>query len=266
MAEGSEPGAIVSMTTIPSRLPFVADAVERLLAQSLQEIDVRLYLPTACRRTATRYVLPERLTALSESAPNFSIHWTRADFGPATKLLGPLDDLRGQRPAPRIPVITVDDDVVLEPHALEELVEASVRHPGEALGFTGASGDDFVHAEQLAAAGLPYAIRSTLGGYRSILYPVEVLDDSLFGDYAAVSESCDAFLDDDHLFAWNLARRGITRRVIATRYPGPGSTFNFELFALPDSITHGPDGGASVWASHQCLQEYYVRKGWSFPP
>jgi hypothetical protein len=224
-----------------------------------------LYIPIACHRTGCGYEVPDRLTARTKSDSRFTIRPIATDYGPATKLVGPYEDLKQRAWSEKACVITVDDDVVLERHAIEELVEASARYPDEALGFMGVSGNDFVHAEQLSARGLPHATPSILGGYRSILYPLRILDDTLVEDYDAVRADCPTFLDDDHLFAWNLARRGITRRVIATRHSGPNRAFNFRLLDLPDAITHGPDDGAAVLRSHRSLIEYYRARRWPIP-
>lgn len=253
---------VVSMTTIPSRVGLIDSVIDALLEQSYRDIDFRLYIPVACRRTGGRYEVPDQLAARASEDARFTIRRIATDYGPATKLLGACEDLSSPDCSLTTCVITVDDDILLESHAIEELVEASGRYPGEALGFMGVSGDRFVHAEQLSAHGLPHATPSVLGGYRSVLYPFQILDDSLFEDYARVQARCPPFLDDDHLFAWNLARRGITRRVLATRHPGPEHGLNIRFLNLPDALSGGPDGGAAVMRSHRCLAEYYRCRGW----
>jgi hypothetical protein len=117
----------------------------------------------------------------------------------------------------------------------------------------------------LAAQGLLDQSVSVLGGYRAVLYPAAAFDDSLFSDYFAAARRCTPFVDDDHLFAWNLARRGIGRRVIATDHPGPSFGLNVELLDRPDPIHFGADAGLAAEASHRCLAEYYGSNGWDFP-
>jgi hypothetical protein len=254
---------IVSMTTIPSRIGLIEPVIESLLAQTYRDFELRLYIPTMCSRTGGRYELPEPLVTRTRDDPRFTIRLLDRDYGPATKLLGPLEDgLSGQDAC----VITVDDDVLLEEHAIEELVEASQLYPDDALGFMGVSAEDYIHAEQLAAGGLPHATPSILGGYRSVLYPASVLDGSLIEDFEALSACSSTAIDDDRLFAWNLARRGVTRRVIATRHPGPDFGLNCALLEFPDPLTNGADGGDAVMVSRRRLMDYYSSKGWSFPP
>jgi hypothetical protein len=256
---------VVSMTTIPSRVGLIDGVIEALLDQTHRDIDFRLYIPVACDRTGRGYDVPDRLAARAMEDARFRIRRIATDYGPATKLLAAYEELSSRDCSLTACVITVDDDILLESHAIEELAEASSRYPGEALGFMGVSGDEFVHAEQLSANGLRHATPSVLGGYRSVLYPLQILDDSLFEDYAGVRARCRTFLDDDHLFAWNLARRGITRRVLATRHPGPEHGLNIRFLNLPDAVSKGPDRGAAVMRSHRCLVEYYRCRGWSFP-
>jgi hypothetical protein len=264
-ADAESRHVIVSMTTIPSRIGLIDPVIGALLAQTHVDFELRLYIPITCGRTGLRYEIPDWLTARTHDDRRFTIRRLATDYGPATKLLGPQMDLAEDGASEETCVITVDDDVLLDPHAIEELVEGSARYPDEALGFMGVSAEEFIHAEQLAAEGLQHATPSILGGYRSILYPLRVLDGSLIEDYEGVRALCPTFLDDDRLFGWNLARRGVTRRVIATRHPGRDFTLNCRLLELPEAITFGPDGGAAVMESRRFLSDYYTGNGWRFP-
>jgi GT2 family glycosyltransferase len=247
---------MVSMTTIPSRLPHCTHALDRLLGQSVTDFDLELYLPEVCARTGEHYQVPPELSGYGGK---LAVRRIATDYGPATKLLGPLAMVLERGDEDRRAVITVDDDVLLEPHAIEELLDAATRHPHTALGFMGVSGGHFVHAEAVAANGLSHVPVDVLGGYRAVLYPVDVLDRSLFADLDALSERVGPFLDDDHLIGWNLARRGIPRAVVATRHPGPRHALNVELLDLPDAITADP---SSAQRAHQALTDYYKAMRW----
>lgn len=264
MAELTHPRypLIVGMTTIPSRLPFLGATLECILGQSFTDFNLHLYMPRVCRRTNERYEVPDYLGSYGD---RLNICHMDTDYGPATKLLGPLQTIVAEASPERDWVITVDDDVLLERHAIEELVAATRWHPRTAIGFMGVSAGDFIHAETLAAQGVSHASVSILGGYRGILYPVGVLDQTLLGDHAAADKRCGPFLDDDHLIAWNLARRGIPRHVIATRHPGPGYALNVQLLTLPEAITFGSDDGRAVHDCHRALIEYYKEMRWEFP-
>lgn len=239
---------------MPWRVPLLDAVLDNLLTQTLVDFDVHLYIPPVCRRTGEAYPF----TDLRE--PRIRLRPVATDYGPATKLLGPCDELRSGGLGGVDVVVTVDDDVLLERHAVEELVHAATRFEG-ALGFMGVSEGQFVHSEHLRAQGLEASSVGVLGGYRAVLYPIEVLDDSLLDDYRAVAATCDPFLDDDNLFSWNLARRGIARRVIATAHPGSDFTLNATLLDLSGPVT----ASGEVDASHEALIAYYGRNRWPHP-
>ncbi|MCU1447882.1 MAG: hypothetical protein JWP02_52 [Acidimicrobiales bacterium] len=255
---------LVSLTTVPWRGRFLGAVLDSLMAQTCTDVDVHLFIPAACARTNEAYVLPDKLLARAASEPRLSIRRIPTDYGPATKLLAPYEE-RLSGDGRHGPIITVDDDVLLEAHAIEELLEAHARHPDDALGFMGASDGRFVHAEQLAARGVDHTPAAILGGYRGVLYPGSALDVSLLEDFEAVSGRVHPFLADDHLVGWNLARRGRVRRVIATRHAPPTGALNIGFLDLPGPITGGPDGDQGIDRSHRCLIEYYEERGWPWP-
>ncbi len=79
---------IISLTTIPPRLPFIKDTILSLLQQNVTA--VQLNLPDFCEKTKQKYILPEWLNTLNDSNPKF--HLIRClDYGPATKLLPALE-------------------------------------------------------------------------------------------------------------------------------------------------------------------------------
>jgi hypothetical protein len=256
---------LVSVTTVPWRVRRLETIVHSLLAQTYPEFDIRVYIPGACLRTNERYPVPCSLLDLERLEPRLHIRRIAVDYGPATKLLGPYLEWQAGSNSAVVSFVTVDDDALLERHAIEELVDAGTRYPDEAVGFMGISGGEFVHAEDLARKGHPSRSVSVLGGYRGVLYPVRVLHDSLVADHAEVSERCSPFLADDELISWNLARRGVARRVVATRYPAPDFMFNVQLLNLPGPVTHGDDNNAGVSRSRQCLLELYEQRGWKIP-
>jgi len=256
---------VVSVTTVPWRIRFLDSVLHNLLAQSFNDFELHVYIPYRCQRSAEPYELPASLLALERSESRLQLRRLATDYGPATKLLGPFLEHQDAQTSGDASLITVDDDVELERHAIEELVEATARYPEDALGFMGVSENQYIHAETLAAHGLADFTPSILGGYRAVLYPLRSLDASLLEDYDGVTDRCQPFLDDDHLIAWNLSRRGITRRVIATRYPGRDFGLNFQFLNLPGPITSGEDGGPGVLRSHRRLIDYYRDNGWAFP-
>jgi hypothetical protein len=118
---------IVGLTTIPSRLPFLVPTLKSLLLQNVPPRKILLHLPTHSRREQVEYSVPEEIEGLEV------IQIIRSpDWGPATKILPALLD---SDPDQR--VVAVDDDRIYRPTLLEDLLEASERHPDAAVGCFG---------------------------------------------------------------------------------------------------------------------------------
>jgi hypothetical protein len=181
------------------------------------------------------------------------------DWGSATKLIPTLLSERDEETI----IITLDDDVIYEQHAIEELVAASEKWPNDSLGFMGGvAGPVFIHAEQVHHEGLDRKAVAMLGGYRGILYRRKIFDGSVLEE---VGELLDAgpFVVDDQLFGWNLARRGIGRFVIRTNYLGADGRLNFKFMGLGYGIYDG--GNSLADDSINRLEALYTKKGWAKP-
>lgn len=119
--------AIVSLSTIPSRLPFLAPTLKSLLRQSRAPKRIVLNLPAYSLREKTAYVVPECLKALS------AVEIARCDdLGPATKLTPAL-----LRELPDQTVIVVDDDRIYPPTLVAELEDAATAAPDTAFAMCG---------------------------------------------------------------------------------------------------------------------------------
>jgi len=252
------------MTTTPARVAHIAPALFSVLAQTLPPTRIHLYVPETCLRTDEPYVIPEWLVHVAAVHPALEVTRIEEDYGPATKLLPSLARYQG----PDTRLVTVDDDVILEAHTLEELMAASVKDPQSAYGMMGVAADGrFVHAEWVAESGLERCAVTLLGGYRSVLYPRSAWNDSIWDDYRGITAVVKPFLSDDHLFAWNLLRRGVPCWTIATGYPRAGfdrqrvlDCLNMTIVNLPGALS-GP-GQSRTTASIEALQRYYQRRGW----
>lgn len=119
--------AVISLTSIPSRLPLIERTLKSLMRQRMAPRRIVLNLPRFSRREGVAYALPSFLDALQ----SVSVRWCE-DMGPATKL---LPSLLEELPDTRI--IVVDDDRIYPPNLVEDLVQASEAAPGAALGMSG---------------------------------------------------------------------------------------------------------------------------------
>ncbi len=119
--------AIVSLTTIPSRLPLIADTLKSLMRQSRAPARIHLNVPAFSKRENRPYVVPEKLTELK----SVEIVATE-DWGPATKLIPTLLS----QPADQM-IIVVDDDRIYPANLIADLEDAARITPEAAFGFSG---------------------------------------------------------------------------------------------------------------------------------
>lgn len=118
---------IVSLTTIPSRLPLIGLTLKSLMRQRLAPARIVLNLPRFSRRENVPYEVPDFLRSLR----SVQVRWCE-DLGPATKLLPSLtDEDAGTR------IIVVDDDRVYPPNLVEDLVAAADRQPNTVFSMRG---------------------------------------------------------------------------------------------------------------------------------
>lgn len=119
--------AVVSLTSIPSRLPFIAPTIKSLLRQSVAPQKIILNIPSVSLREGVPYVVPEFLKGLEA----VEIH-PCPDLGPATKLLPSL-----KRLPPSQPILVVDDDRIYHRSVLADLLDAVRAQPEAAFGLSG---------------------------------------------------------------------------------------------------------------------------------
>ncbi len=126
-AERERADVAVCLTTIPSRLPFLAPTIKSLLAQTVPPMVVRLHLPERSRREEVEYRVPDALRDLTV------VEIVRCeDWGPATKVLPALLTFR-----PDQRIISVDDDRLYRSTFVEDLLVAADENPEAAVGCCG---------------------------------------------------------------------------------------------------------------------------------
>lgn len=117
---------VISLTSLPSRLPFIATTLKSLLRQNRLPARIRLNLPAFSRREQAAYVIPDWLENLQsvEIVPC-------EDCGPATKLIPSLSL------PPDTMIVVVDDDRIYPANLIADLEAAAQRNPDAAFGFSG---------------------------------------------------------------------------------------------------------------------------------
>lgn len=118
---------IVSLTTIPSRLPLLETTLMSLMRQTLAPARIVLNLPAYSRREQCAYVVPDALRRLAA----VEIRET-ADLGPATKIVPTL-----LAEAPDRMIVALDDDRIYPATLIETLEAAARADPDGAFAFGG---------------------------------------------------------------------------------------------------------------------------------
>lgn len=168
----------VGMTTLPSRLAFVRDTIESLLAQQKRPDRIFLSLPKISAREKCSYELP---SWIAEYFPILEVVECDIDYGPGTKALGCLDRL-----APDGCLVLADDDMVYKPFFLDILYREAVAHPGTACSFYTYPSSNIIVGQ--GADGFCMMVRDLGGMYdygcRSIRNPqLRVVDDLWISAY-----------------------------------------------------------------------------------
>ena len=119
--------AIVCLTSIPSRLPYIEDTLKSLLCQTRVPKEIRLHLPAFSAREQRAYRVPEFLRGLRTVTVRDC-----ADWGPATKVIPALADLAADQT-----IIVLDDDRIYPRHLVATLEDAARADPQAAFGLGG---------------------------------------------------------------------------------------------------------------------------------
>lgn len=214
---------VVTMTTIPSRIDSIAQVVENLLAQSYPFDKLCLYVPEVCTRQNVEYKIPDSLFDISRRDQRFVVRKIPTDYGPATKILPAMIEFGVKNTV----LISVDDDVILEGHAIEELVAAHLRLDKDdecILGFMGCrnaknGATSFHHAEHVKE---DMCDVDALGGYRAVLYVPQIsqqfipLLERLHVEQ--LQKVGRPIMDDDHALQLCAIHCEVRRAVVRTKY------------------------------------------------
>lgn len=209
---GSRPvfsGLVVSLTTFPPRVRQCAVAIESIFQQSVHPSAVLLALATEefpGRR------IPRSLRGLVKRG--LTIVWVDVNHKSYDKLLS------ARVKFPDHTIITIDDDKILNPLFLEEMMEAHTKNPDCVIGYRGWEmrlvdgalryGHGWVRADETTPS-----MQLFLPGNAGILYPTGSIGEKLYEMEIAYSLSPTA---DDFWF-WGLTHESSSKLICLGKPP-----------------------------------------------
>ena len=237
---------IISLTTIPSRLPHIATTLKSLMRQSRAPKRIVLNLPAFSKREQVAYTVPDFVKALK------AVEVARCDdMGPATKVVPTL-----MREAADQLIIVVDDDRIYPANLVADLEDAAKADAHCAFGMSGwVVPDDYTDKPTTIWSNLmmlspapvrsrrlsvPFAIDILQGLSGYILRP-RFFDLSRLTDYSGAPP--EAFFVDD---VWISGHCNADRFVIPTRRYNyqPKLLRSFYKRTSLGLINRGPGGNA----------------------
>ena len=121
---------VVSIATIPSRIAYIKPTLDSLLSGNLPPDLILVNAPEFCKLENSAYVIPDFLADYSVFGGRVQFVRSAVDWGPGTKILGPLPHLTEESI-----LVIADDDIVYHPEFLHRLVTAQRTQPNHAYSF-----------------------------------------------------------------------------------------------------------------------------------
>lgn len=202
---------VISLSTTPHRIDKIGATLDTIIAQKAPIKAIYLNIPYVFKRDNTLYQIPEWLANESK----ITILRTN-DYGPATKLLGTLEN--ADLPDNAI-VITLDDDVHYPKNLVLQLAYKAMQHPDRAIGIIGANPDPAPESKLgITKITKNKALVSILQGYAGVAYRKNFFDNSVLKVTEAIQECINS---DDIYLSYHLARHGIKRQVLNNVHISP---------------------------------------------
>lgn len=244
---------VVAFSTTPYRIDHIQPVLNALYKQNVKIDKIYLSVPHKFKRDNLDYVIPKWL----QQDRKVTILRTD-DYGPATKLLGVLEQAQL---SPETIIITVDDDMFYPHNLILQLAYAAKMRGDFAITTLGAD-IDYDEFGNIRGPGFGIIDRTTedtvvdlIVGFRGTAYKAWFFDSSIF-EIGTAPRAC--YMHDDLYISFYLAKRGIARRVLPRfgrdLYP---IDLNYDLaYANQALVKVTPDRAA---LSTTCLAYLYKR-------
>jgi len=116
------PPIYVSLTTIPSRFNNIFKTIDSILAQSYPPTGILLHIPKKYNRfPASTISLVDCVKLFIRYSGKITIHFTKEDYGPGTKLLGNTKQMLNKFSKNSF-LLLIDDDMVYNPNMIETFI------------------------------------------------------------------------------------------------------------------------------------------------
>lgn len=204
---------VISLSTTPYRIHDMEEVIQDLLKQNIKLDGIYLNVPYKFLRDNIDYTLPNWLAKY----PQIKVVRSQ-DYGPATKLLGTLEQIPLE--AETI-IITVDDDTFYPHNLALELAYKAHQNPQAAFGLMGANPiynaeqhidtNDHLGLEKIRNDGRHASI---IQGYAGVAYRRKFFDDRIFDILQAPKECIQS---DDFYLSYFLALQDIPRIVVRNK-------------------------------------------------
>jgi hypothetical protein len=209
---------IASVCTIPGRAESLFKVLGSLLEQTVLPNSLLISVSDFYPRNE-KYFPKEDLARIEKFIETYPIPSQivkdNVDIGSCKKLLSPInhvDTKNGDL------IFTFDDDALLTNRAIESLVSAWEKNPNAVYSIMGHREESYIHQERIDSSAFDYFVVDIVGGYRGVLYPVNLIEKDEFISY--IQEMIDLHksqnliaMHDDHIFSYFFKMKKIERRV-----------------------------------------------------
>lgn len=231
---------IVTLSTTPHRINNIGPTIESLLAQNANIKNIYLSVPHLFKRDNLTYVIPKWLS----NNPRITIIRTN-DYGPATKLLGILEDT----PIPENAIIiTVDDDIFYPKDLILRLAYEATLKPNHVISTIGADPDYDANGiiptssrNALVQHREPGRFVTIVLGYHGVAYRRAFFNKDIF-DILTGPKAC--LRNDDLYISFYLAKHNIARQLMGYNSNSPESRAQELALHKQETALHllAPDG------------------------
>lgn len=200
---------VVSFSTTPYRINKIKPVLQTLFNQNVKINKIYLSIPNKFKRDKLEYVIPQWL----KDEQRVTILRTE-DYGPATKLLGVLEQVRL---SPKTIIITVDDDIHYPKNLILHLAYTAKKFPNNVIALSGAD-IDYDETANVRSPGHGVidkfesnSLVDVVKGFSGVAYRAGFFDESIF-QIKDAPNAC--YIHDDFYISFYLARHSIPRRIL----------------------------------------------------